>query len=307
MSLKVFARRLLGKRGVRMLRLVTASIYRTLKLAPPPDRYREFGVSAVVWSKNEEDWIEVSMKSVAEIVNEYVLIDASTDRTPEIAREVGKELGIPVKIVKTFTTDMAEVGNLGLKHSSFRWILKWDPDFVLHEKFVPYLKKLIKDLDEERWYYAVYWPHVCLDGDLFHYNPRNYLHIEHWLFTYHPRLRYGHVGWLEHLEIPLFYYRIDVETPMSIHLRTVKNPLRLLYRHYWYEARRRGLLEKIDLDTYVRQRIVEDFGTSDIEEAARRYLERFLKKFAPYDPTKILPYPEVLKKYVRERFGIVLP
>ena len=307
MSLKYIVRRVLGKRGVRVLRWVLASIYRALRLVPPPDKYREFGVSAIVWSRNEEDWIEVSMRSIAEIVDEYVLIDASTDRTPEIAKDVGKELGIPVKIVKTFTTDMAEVGNLGLKHSSYRWILKWDPDFILHENFAPKLRKLIEDLDEERWYYAVYWPHVCLDGDLLHYNPRNYLHVEHWLYTYHPRLRYTYIDWLEHLELPAFYYRIDIETPMSIHLRTVKNPVRLLYRHYWYEIRRKGLLGKVDLESYVRNRIRDDFGTDDLVEAAKKYLENLLRGLAPYDPNKLLPYPSILRKYVKEKFGVELP
>ncbi len=306
MSVKIFLRRVLGKRGVKIVRGVVASIYRALRIVPPPDRYREFGVSALMCSRNEEDWIEVSMRSVAEIVDEYVLVDSSTDRTPEIAKEVGRELGIPVKIVRIPATDMVVVRNLSLKHSSYRWLLVWDPDFVLHESSVPKLRKLIKDLDERKWYFAVYWPHVCLDGDLLHYNPRNYLHVEHWLFTYHPKLRYTHVRWFEHLTLPPFYYRIDIASPLSMHLRTAKNPLRVLYRHYWYEMLRKGLIGKMDLDTYVRTRIVEDFGTNDVVEAAEKYVRKMIEKLAPYDP-KILSYPSVLRKYVKERFGIELP
>jgi len=97
-----------------------------------------------------------------------------------------------------------------------------DADFILHEDYVPFIKNLIEELDEKRWYFVVYWPHICLDGDLFHFNTENFLYIEHWLFTYHPRLKYVMLGWLVHLDIPWFYKRIDIDKPMSMHLELLK-------------------------------------------------------------------------------------
>ena len=299
-EIRYLIRRILGDHGIRTVRLIASHIYKYLGVKDKPSKYREFGVSAVIWSRNEEEWIEASMRSVKEIVDEYVLIDSSTDRTPEIAREVGRELGIPVKIVKTSSRDMAHIGNLGLKHSKYRWILKWDPDFIMHEKYIDLIKKIIEDLDSDNWYYAVYWPHICLDGDLRHYNPKNYLHIEHWLFNYSPDLKYVCCikGFLEHLIVPIYYRRIDIRKPLSFHLRTVKKPIRLLYRYYWYYARVNGILEKIDLDKFVREKIIEDFGTSDIVEASRKYLQTMLKDLEIYDPEKIHSYPKILEKYL---------
>jgi len=256
-------------------------------------------VSAVIWSKNEEDWIEFSMRSVAEIVDEYVLIDASTDRTPQIAMETGRELDIPVKIVRVTTRNMAEVGNLGLKHSSYRWILKWDPDFILHEDYVIMLKKLVEELDSKSEYYLILWPHICLDGDLFHYNPKDYLHIEPWLFNYHSKLRYKMIGWLEHLDFSLFYKRLFIDKPLSFHLITVKNPVRLLYRKYWYEVRKKGILDKVDLEGYARRRIVDEYGTTNVEEAAMLYIKEILSRLARYKPHKHLLYPKLLKDYLK--------
>ncbi len=63
-----------------------------------------------------------------------------------------------------------------------------DPDFIMHESSIDYIKNLVRDLDQRNWYFAIYWPHICLDGDLRHYNPRNYLHVEHWLFNFSPDL-----------------------------------------------------------------------------------------------------------------------
>ena len=306
MNWRLFLRKILGPKGVALARGIVSSFYRYLFRIDPPSKFRSFGVSAVIWSKNEEDWIELSMRSVSEIVDEYVLIDSSTDRTPQIAIEVGKDLGIPVKIIKVKPKDMAEVGNLGLKHSSYRWILKWDPDFVLHEKYVGMLKELIQKLDQDEWYYAVYWPHICLDGDLFHYNPKQYLHIEHWLFNFHPKLRYEMIDWLERLILPLFYKRTDIDKPISFHLRTVKNPIRLLYRKYWYEARKEGVLDKVELDKYIHHKIIHDYGTDDIEEAATMFLREILSKLARYDPNKYLSYPYILKEYIKKKYGISL-
>ena len=306
MSLRPLVRKFLGRKGVRFIRSIYSSIGKHVIRLNGPNMYRPFGVSAVVWSKNEENWIELSMRSVAKIVDEYVLIDSSTDRTPEIALKTGRELGIPVKIIRTLTKNMAEVGNLGLKYSSYRWILKWDPDFILHEKYIVAIQKLIKELDEKNWYYAVYWPHLCLDGDLFHYNPKNYLHIEHWLFNYHPKLKYEMVGWMEILILPLFYKRIDIDAPMSFHLRTVKKPVRLLYRKYWYEARRKGILDKVDLDEYVYKRIIQDYNTSDISKAAELFLKEILRGLNRYDPKNQLSYPKILKEFVKRKYDINL-
>ncbi len=306
MNWRLFLRKVLGPRGVALARSVIAPIYKYMFKVDPPSKYRPYGVSAIVCSKNEEDWIALSMRSVAEIVNEYVVIDSSTDRTPEIAVEVGRELGIPVRVFKIKSTDMAVIRNIGLKNSTYRWILIWDPDFILHEKYVKYLKELIEKLDRDKWYYAIYWPHICLDGDLFHYNPRNYLHREHWLFVYHPSLRYKTIDWLERLILPLFYKRIDIDNPLSFHLRTVKNPVRLLYRKYWYEVLRKKLIGKIDLDTYVHKRIIEEYGTDDIKEAANTYLKNLLSTLEKYDPQKHLPYPKILREYIRKKYGLIL-
>ena len=88
MNWRLLLWKILKRRGTSVIRSITASIYKYLRRRDRPASYRPYGVSAVVWSKNEEDWIALSMRSVAEIVNEYVLIDSSTDRTPEIAVEV---------------------------------------------------------------------------------------------------------------------------------------------------------------------------------------------------------------------------
>ncbi|NPA98082.1 MAG: glycosyltransferase family 2 protein [Crenarchaeota archaeon] len=291
-------RKIMGRRGISLVRRMYAGLAKTLRIIDPPSKYRPPGISALIVSYNEEDWIEDSMESISELIDEYVVVDSSTDSTPEKARRKAKELGKPLKLIRAPRGNLAELRNLGLRKTSYRWILVWDPDFILHEKYVDYLKSLVHRLALTDWYYGVYWPHVCLDIDIKHYDPRNYLQREHWLFTYHPSLQYKIINHLERLVLPLFYIRIDIEQPLSFHLRTVKKPVRLLYRHYWYKALWADMADRINLDEYVKMNIREDFGTSSIEEAALKYVEMRLKKLSEYKGVP-LPY----SKYLLKRMG----
>lgn len=164
--------------------------------------------------------------------------------------------------------DMVYTRNLGLSMTKYKWVLIWDADFVLRDGAASTIRELLSSLDERR-YYLIYWPHICLDGDLRHQDPKSPLHAEHWLFTWSPKLRYEKVGHFDSLIAPLTYYSVVyVEKPLSFHLRTVRNPKRLLYRHYRWLMRGEGLEGKISLDDYVKDRIRRDFRTSDIDEAA---------------------------------------
>jgi len=42
----------------------------------------------VTISYNEEDWIRYSLLSIKDLVYEYIVMDSSNDRTPEIIREL---------------------------------------------------------------------------------------------------------------------------------------------------------------------------------------------------------------------------
>ncbi len=293
-------RKLVGRRGVSVLRKTYAGIIRALRIIDPPSRYRPPGISALIVSYNEEDWIEESMESISDLVDEYVIVDSSTDSTPEKAKKKAEELDKPIKLVRTPPGNLAELRNIGLRKTSYRWILVWDPDFILHERYVGFLKDIVKELALKDWYYGIYWPHVCLDIDVKHYDPYNYLQREHWLFTYHPSLKYRIINHLERLVLPLFYIRIDLEQPISFHLRTVKKPIRLLYRHYWYKALWSGIAGRIDLDEYVRLNIQRDFGTTSIEEAARKYVEGKIQELAEYRGIP-LPYSKYLLRKLENK------
>jgi len=275
-------------------------------IPPATSINRKSGISAMMCTMNEEDWIEPSILSIKDLVDEYVVIDSSTDHTPEIISEIAEEHGLNLKMNRIKSGDLVAARNLALKVSEYKWILHWDADFIAKENMTKHVKELIDELDQRR-YYLIYWPHICLDGDLFHQNPNMRLHVEHWLFTYSPKLKYKRLNYHDSLIAPLTRYKaIYINEPLSFHLRTVRTPLRLLYKHLWYMMRKEGLEGKIPLDEYVKIKIEELYGTSDINEAANIYLKEYIKTLHRYDKAIFGDYPRILKNYVKRKFGIKL-
>ncbi|MGF3572865.1 MAG: glycosyltransferase [Candidatus Bathyarchaeia archaeon] len=277
------------------------------KLIPQADTVgREDGISALTCTYNEEDWVEASLLSIKDLVDEILVLDSSTDRTPEIVESLRENRGLPVKLHKMPLGDMAYTRNLGLSMARYRWILIWDADFVLKDEAPAILKKLLGGLDERR-YYLIYWPHICLDGDLMHQDPRNALHVEHWLFTWSPKLHYAKVGLSDSLVAPVTYYGVVyVEKPLSFHLRTVRSPVRLLYRHYRWLMRREGLEGKVNMEDYLKKRMITDFGTTNFTQAAKLYFQKYLSSLSEYRKDVYGDYPKVLKNYVKRTYGINL-
>jgi glycosyltransferase involved in cell wall biosynthesis len=52
----------------------------------------------MVITYNEEDWIEPSILSIKDLVDEYIVMDSSTDKTPEIVERVKSEHGLNIKL-----------------------------------------------------------------------------------------------------------------------------------------------------------------------------------------------------------------
>jgi glycosyltransferase involved in cell wall biosynthesis len=72
--------------------------------------------------------------SIKDLVDENLVLDASTDKTPEIVEDLRENQGLPVKLHRMRLGDMAYTRNLGLSMTKHKWILIWDADFILKEE-----------------------------------------------------------------------------------------------------------------------------------------------------------------------------
>ena len=172
----VFGRKLLGRRGTYLLRNFLAELNFMLGSYEDP-RSRQFGVSAMVCTYNEEDWVIEALLSAKDLVDEYVVVDSSTDKTPELVMKLRDE-GLNIRLYRIPPGDLITARTLAIKEAKYRWILHLDADFIFYDWAPKYLRRLIEGLDERK-HYLIYWPWIVLCGDLRHKCSENSYHIEH--------------------------------------------------------------------------------------------------------------------------------
>ncbi len=308
MNVRVLARKLLGRRGVFALRKLLSSISLTLGFIKPANTHgRKEGISAIVCTLNEADWVEPSLLSVKDLVNEYIVMDSSIDETPNIIMRLSKEYGLNIKLFRVPPGNIVKTRNEALKHVSYRWVLIWDADFIAKPEMPKVIKDLIGRLND-KCYYLIYWPHIQLCGDLHHLCP-NPLHIEHWMYTWSPYIRYEWVGRFDSLHAPVHIYQaVMIRKPLSFHLARVRSPQRIALNSIWWRFREE--FNKVEsweeFLKLAKRKALKVFGTDDLEAIGKELIKKHVSRLRKYDKNTYGDYPPILKEYVKRKYGINL-
>jgi len=272
-------------------------------LIPPSSGLRPAGISAMMTVKNEEDWIEKSVRSVQQVVNEIVVVDnGSDDKTPSILTRLEHELGGKLRLYTFDREDFCAAVNYNLDLTRFRWILRWHGDFIAHTTGPRAISNLTKNaisLDARR-YYCIWIGPVSVDGDIFHQIPQADVELEPFLFTFSRKIAYKQIGRFEVLQVPWYYKRLEWRQLYFFHMRNVKSAKRLLYRRFWTEWM--SLPDKTQFPTlheYVAHRIKDVYKTTDLTEAMRARIRELARELVPYDKARFGPYPDLLDDEVR--------
>jgi len=309
LSLRIYVRKILGRKGTFFLRNVLSTITIGLRLIETADKLdKKEGITAMVCTYNDPDWIEPSLVSIKDLVNEYLVIDSSTDETPDIIKSVGETYGLNIRLYRIPPGDLVAARNLVLEKTSYKWILHWDIDFVAKPELIDFIKNLLNELNP-KYYYLIYWPHIQFCGDLSHLCNQVY-HVEHWLFTWSPKLYYKWLGRYDSLIAPIYMYKaIYIDKPLSLHLRSVRNPVRLAFKHLWWRFREefnKLAGRNIDLMEYARKKALEVYNTDDLEELGKRLIEKQVSTLKEYDTRVYGEYPKILLDYLRKKKWLYL-
>lgn len=306
-SMIVLARRILGRRGTFLLRNVVSSLaYYTGFYEYADSTGRLNGISALMCTYNEEDWVEPAILSIKDLVDEYVIVDSSSDSTPEIVENIRRKHGLSIKLLRIPPGDFVKARIMALKNSSYKWLLFFDADMVLYEQAVKIIRSLVDSLNPRR-HYAVYWKYLLLCGDIYHLCSEEPYHIEHWLITYSNKLKYRYLDYggglvMDYLEIPLRLYKpVFINGILGVHLTRVRSPEKLAVKHIRLEYRRLLLeyIEKGEPPEEAIARIARDiYGVDDLEVLGKRLIKEMTSKLPRYDESKYGPLPRVLQDYV---------
>lgn len=286
------------------------------------DLDRESGISALVLLMNEP-WIEPSLLSIKDFVDEFVVVDCSTDDTPRKVKQIAKEHGLNLKYAH-MKPDYRKQLETAIKMSTQKWLLKWDGDFIAYlsgRRDIRKLKDFIGWFSKEK-YYFIEFSILDVDLDLLHVRKHPY-HSEAYLFKYSPllmELSFPRVlrNYLRraigkrlpprapYLPFPFWYERIALNQVFVMHLRTVKSPLRTLerrYQAYWALLRPQEKQKYSNsFESYVQYRVKRDFNEENVKEAAQMYAEKLMRKWnlIPFRTDVYGDYPNVLKKMIKK-------
>ena len=99
-------------------------------------------ISVLIITKNEEEVIEDCIKSVKEIADEIIVVDDSSDKTPEIAEKLG------AKVIKNSFKNFSDQRNIALNYTKNEWVFYIDADERATPQFIKEAKEKIKGSPE---------------------------------------------------------------------------------------------------------------------------------------------------------------
>ncbi len=273
-----------------------------LRAVPRPDRPQ--GLSAVVRVKDEETWLSVSIQSIAAVADEIIVGDnGSTDRTPEILRELQEELHGRLIVLRQPELDIRDLTNVLIERTRFRWVIRWDADFVGRTdgpQSMFHLRKWLSDHDPRR-YFFIYPRMIEVCGDLFHQRPATATRADCHCFTYSDHLRYVY-GWsgYESPKVPPWYRVLRYEIPTFFHV-DVKPPQRMFLSSLWKQYLTDPERERYPgFETYLKTQLKEGWSTQEINEAASLWAGTAFQDLVPYDRERFGDYPTLLSPFLKK-------
>ena len=267
-------------------------------LVPSPGALRPFGISAMTMARNEEEWVETSIRSLLDHVDEIIVADhGSEDGTPEILNSLANERPDRIRLVSVGNRDFPSAINFVISKTKYRWILRWHADFIARTSgphSIDHLGSRIRELDPRR-HYCIGLSGIALDGDLNHQFPKRRDAHEPFLYTFSPWLRYTVRARWESLHTPWFYERQAWREAYYFHMRSVKSKMRMLQKLYWslwFDARNKG--STITLREFIASHAVSEWGGSGLEDAAKNYVLLEFQGCIPYSRELCGDYPDIL-------------
>ena len=265
---------------------------------PVPER--KAGISVMMRVKNEEEWIALSLRSLEHFADEVIIIDnGSTDGTYDEILKIKKNLTCPIIIKKNNDPDICKISNEALSLTSFRWIFRWDGDFIAYtsgKRNIIRLRKYLLSLNQKN-FYQIYPLTINFAGDFFHVKKNYEIHSEGYIHTYHPSSKYIKRGLFEVLKVPWFFKIKRINEIYFIHIGTAKSFPRLTYRFFWLfwlRANKNGEFPAIE--DYMKNEAQEKWNSAEIDKIARKKMyEIIISKLRKYDPQEFGDYPKLMK------------
>ncbi|MCF7792791.1 MAG: glycosyltransferase family 2 protein [Candidatus Cloacimonetes bacterium] len=262
---------------------------------------RKNGISVMMRVNNEEKWIAQSLLSLNEFADEVVVINNnSTDNTLQEIENVKPELKFKLILENENSNDICKVSNHALSLTSYRWIFRWDSDFIAYtsgDRNIKHLREYLLNLNPRK-FYLIFPATFSFAGDIFHVKIGKETNSEGYIHTWHPKLKYVRKGKFEILKVP-FYYKIKrLEEIFFVHIGSAKSVNKLLHRFFWLYWQDH-LKEFSEIDDYIKDKLQKKYDGIDPEQFVKMEFKRLILPIRKYKKSEFGDYPELLKENVK--------
>jgi len=286
---------------------------------------RKPGISVLIAAQNEEAIISLCIRSFLEFGDELIIVDnGSTDHTKEIVRQLEAQYPKKIKFYDApHLVDLYHNRQYAFERSSYEWVVRADSDFVAYtngEYDIMRLREYLLSRSHKLWPLSISVPLPNVSVDFWHTgksHPRKRSRKKEEIryiapaVTGHrrriyrplPFFRFQRVGRWEAVRFSRLYRigTIRWDNPIWMHCN-LKSDMNYFLRSERTNWRQLGNFKRFaTLQSYIESVMEQTYGTNDINEAARLYMERrVLPNLEPYDPGKYYPYPSLVLEQMQK-------
>lgn len=278
-------------------------------------RKRKNGISVLLPTQNEEYLIKLCVLSMLQFADEIIIVDnGSFDKTKEIV----KNLAIKYPKIKFFDKpelpDLYHNRQFALSKSNYRWICRFDSDYIAYttgRNNILKLRKTLLSLPRKLIPKSISLNKINIDGDFWHTRKDKFSKKgnvirgpEIRIYEFFPFFTFAKFGRREYGGFQNFMKNIILDDIFYMHA-SIKSDLNLFMREERTNWRQQGNFRKYPtLLSYIKQVIKKKYKTMDMKEALKKFLENKIyskNNYIKYDPDKYLPYPEIIKEEMKKK------
>ncbi|HMP14585.1 MAG TPA: glycosyltransferase [Saprospiraceae bacterium] len=282
--------------------------------------FRKKGISLLVPTQNVEQTVELCLRSFKDFPDEMIVVDnGSTDNTIDIVRSLEGEIPNMRFYEAPHLKDLYENRQYAFERSKYEWIVRIDSDYIAYTSGQYDIKNLRAKILQTRKGIrpkAFGITHVNLFGDFFHTGVSNtskestkIIHVKppmsslpYRIIQWYPGMRFQRNGRWEGIrwQGASFFKHSMIKTPYWFHC-TIKTKVDWLIRYERNNWRELGDFETYPTrEDYIREVILQRYGTTNFEKAAERHWEDNVKRYiVKYNPENYYPYPDLILNHIQ--------
>ena len=279
------------------------------------------GISVLISAQNEQSTIRMCVESFLEFGDELIIVtNGSTDKTPEICRELETLYPDKVKYYKNDSLiDLSENRQYAYSKSKYKWIFRCDGDYIAYniEDGRYSITKLRNQLLQMRtlrpvaiWVEQV---NINIKWDLTRkpidsndesltklIGPPLYVGFMPRIYTRNIFFKFVKKGKNEGVNLNRLYKQVFISDPFWFHC-TIKSDKDLFLRterRAWRATNDYIKFPTIE-DFFKKKVLKEKYGDSSIEDAISDYRENVINPLlTKYDPLSCYPYPKRIQEII---------